>query len=124
MQAVCPPDETYEPAAHAAHVAMPACGAALPGRQDWQAAGSLLLGMGLALPTGHAMHAALLEAPRVGLYVPAGQGVNVCRMLAAPSAAQNPPTGHSSQAVARRASLSLPAGQAMQLLSEKPSFGL
>ena len=39
--------------------------------------------------------------------------------LAAPSLAQNPPTGHSSQAVAPSPELKLPAGQAWQLVLPK-----
>ena len=44
--------------------------------------------MGLALPRGHAMQAAMPDAPMIGLYVPAGQGSNVWRTLAAPVVAQ------------------------------------
>ena len=60
----------------------------------------------------------------VGLYVPAGHAVNVWRTLAAPVLAQKPPTGHRSHDVARRSSLSLPAGQLMQPTSERVSLGL
>jgi len=81
-------------------------------------------GTGLALPATQPMHEALLAAPVSGLYVPATQPVNVCLTLAAPVAAQKPPIGQVSQAVASKVSLNVPAGQGMQVRSDRAAFGL
>ena len=80
--------------------------------------------MGLALPAAHAMHALLLDEPASGLNVPAGHGSKVCRMLAAPVAAQKPPVGHEAHVVARSPSLRVPAGHAMQPLLDRANSGL
>ena len=88
----------------------------LPGGQSRQTEAFELPGIGLALPGAHARHASLLELPRSGLKVPAGHGSKVWRALAAPVAAQKPPDGQGSHMVELRASLSLPAGQAEQLV--------
>ena len=104
------------PGAHSSHLALPASAAWLPGRQLRHTEALELPEIGLALPEAHAWHAALLELPRSGLNVPASHGSKVCRALAAPVAAQKPPDGQRSHVVELRASLSLPAGQAEQLV--------
>jgi hypothetical protein len=76
-----------------------------------------LAGTGLALPAGHAMHDALLEAPEMLLNVPTGQTSKVIEALMAPTLAQKPPTGHRLHAVAPGVALKEPAGHALQLLS-------
>jgi len=74
-------------------------------------------GTGLALPTGQAMHAALLEAPVMLLNVPGGHPSKAIAALMAPTLAQKPPTGQGLQAVALGVALKEPAGHALQLLA-------
>ena len=50
-----------------------------------QAVALLLPGTALYLPTGQPRHTLASDAPAVGLYVPAGHAVKVCRRLAAPT---------------------------------------
>ena len=80
----------------------------------------MLPGIELAVPTGQATHEALLEAPSVGLYVPAGHGVNVCLSPRAPTTAQKPPIGHRAHSVCPVFSLSLPAGHAGHSSADSP----
>ena len=120
--ACSPSPAWYLPAAHPSQNSAPESAATKPAEQFLHWAGSELPGIGLAFPGAHAWHDALLFWPRSELNVPAGHGVNVCRKLAAPSAEQEPPRGQSLHTVELTLSLSLPAGQAEQLVL--PSSGL
>jgi hypothetical protein len=55
------------PAGHCAQISVPLLLAKVPGKQSRQTLELLLPGIGLAVPAAQGMHAALVDAPTVGL---------------------------------------------------------
>ena len=65
--AVWPREPVNVPGAHKSHVPWPGEEAKLPGKQTRHTLELTLPGIGLALPTSHAMHELVSEAPGFGL---------------------------------------------------------
>ena len=101
---------------------MPGTAATEPGRQSKQTLRSHLPGTGLAFPAGQFRHAAALDEPVSGLYVPSGHGAKVWLALAAPTAAQYPPTAQLLQVLCPGEALNVPIPHAVHC--EAPCPGL
>ena len=109
------------PASHRLQMPVPVEAAMLPGRHCLHTSALELPGTGFALPTAQPTHAALVEAPSFSLYVPAAHCSKVMLALAAPTLAQNPPTGHGLQVEAPGAALNVPTGHGVQ--DGEPALG-
>ena len=95
-------------------MALPVTAAWLPGKQLVQTLMLDMPGTGLALPTGQPMHDETSDAPRLGLYVPAGHCSKVIAALEAPTVAQKPPTGQSVHELDPACALYVPTPHASQ----------
>ena len=76
-------------------------------------------GLMVGIPRRAPMQAESLDAPGVGLYVPALQGSNVIDALSAPTLAQKPPAGHGVQLVEPGNSLNEPIAHAVHSVTPR-----